>query len=92
MKSLRVTILCLLYFCLANLVNAQISSLQSSSTIIYSTEENNVVTDTAHVFTIKDIQIFGNRQTKNNIVLRELAFKKGEQYPLSELVSKFAET
>jgi outer membrane protein assembly factor BamA len=40
-------------------------------------------------FTIRNIVISGNKKTKASIILRELPFKSGETYPLSELVKKF---
>ena len=41
------------------------------------------------VFTIRKIYITGNRKTKENIILRELPFKEGEQYRLQDLVNRF---
>ncbi|HLG39919.1 MAG TPA: POTRA domain-containing protein [Chitinophagaceae bacterium] len=40
-------------------------------------------------FTVRDIVIQGNKKTKRNIILREIPFKTGEHYLLSELVKKF---
>lgn len=41
------------------------------------------------VFKVRNIFIEGNKKTKESIILRELLFKKEEQYTLQELVSKF---
>ena len=41
------------------------------------------------VVTIGDILISGNKRTKRSIILREIPFKSGEKYTLSELVKKF---
>jgi outer membrane protein assembly factor BamA len=41
------------------------------------------------IFTVRNIFITGNKKTKESIILRELLFKKDEQYTLKELVSKF---
>ena len=43
----------------------------------------------ANVFTIREIAISGNRKTKESVILRELPFKSGEIYSLSELVKEF---
>ena len=40
-------------------------------------------------FTVRNIFITGNRKTKKDFILREIPFKPGEGYPLSELVKKF---
>lgn len=41
------------------------------------------------LFTVRDIIITGNKKTKPYIILREIPFKPGEEYPLQELVKKF---
>ena len=40
-------------------------------------------------FTVREIDISGNKKTKESIILRELPFESGETYLLSELVKKF---
>ncbi len=40
-------------------------------------------------FTIRNILITGNKKTKDDIILRELPFKAGEEYSLQDLVKKF---
>ncbi len=46
--------------------------------------------DTSAVsLTIRSINIMGNRKTKERLILREIPFKQGEQYPLTTLVKKF---
>ncbi|HEY0749521.1 MAG TPA: POTRA domain-containing protein, partial [Chitinophagaceae bacterium] len=57
--------------------------------IIYSTDEVNSYTDTTAQFTVRQIQIEGNKRTKPYIILRELNFHENEQYALHELVEKF---
>lgn len=42
-----------------------------------------------NVFTIRNIVIKGNKKTSESIILRELPFRSGEAYQLSELVKKF---
>ena len=39
-----------------------------------------------NVFTIREIAISGNKKTKESVILRELPFKSGEIYNLSDLV------
>lgn len=41
------------------------------------------------LFTVRNIVITGNRKTKESVILRELPFKKGDKFLLSELVKKF---
>jgi len=57
---------------------------------IYSTDEVNNHADTTALFNLKEIIIEGNRRTKDYVILRELAFKANEQYPLNELIDRFA--
>jgi len=42
-----------------------------------------------NAFTVREIAISGNKKTRKSVILRELPFKPGEVYPLSELVRKF---
>jgi len=42
-----------------------------------------------NVFTVRLIAISGNKKTKESIMLREIPFRSGEAYALSELVKKF---
>jgi len=41
------------------------------------------------LFAVRNIIITGNKKTRDNIILREVPFKPGEQYLLQELVKKF---
>ena len=43
----------------------------------------------ANLFTIREIAISGNKKTKESVILRELPFKSGEVYNLSDLVKEF---
>lgn len=64
-----------------------------ASDIIYSTKDTlNKPADTVALYTIKKIFVEGNKHTKQSIVLRELSFKEGEQYPLNVIVEKFGES
>jgi outer membrane protein assembly factor BamA len=47
------------------------------------------IEQTATLFTVREIYISGNKKTKEKFILREIPFKKGEQYQLQELVKKF---
>lgn len=40
-------------------------------------------------FVVRNINISGNKKTKPNFILREIPFKIGEEYTLSDLVKKF---
>jgi outer membrane protein assembly factor BamA len=42
-----------------------------------------------NIFTVREISISGNKKTKESVILRELPFKSGDTYQLSELVKKF---
>lgn len=42
-----------------------------------------------NVFTVRNIDISGNKKTKESVILRELPFQSGDTYILSELVKKF---
>jgi len=42
-----------------------------------------------NVFTVRNIAISGNKKTRASVILRELPFRPGEVYSLSELVKKF---
>ncbi|HKB45585.1 MAG TPA: POTRA domain-containing protein, partial [Chitinophagaceae bacterium] len=41
------------------------------------------------LFEVGNIIITGNKKTRPDIILREIPFKAGEEYPLQELVKKF---
>jgi outer membrane protein assembly factor BamA len=43
------------------------------------------------IFVVRNIIVTGNKKTREEIILREIPFKSGEQYPLQELVNKFEE-
>jgi outer membrane protein assembly factor BamA len=71
----------------AGLTHAQsvIPDLSSSDTTRYAVPE--IPSDNS--FTVREIEISGNKKTKRSIILREVPFESGEVYPLSELVKKF---
>ena len=54
---------------------------------------NNVLKNQSaeNVFTVRNIDISGNKKTKESVILRELPFESGDTYILSELVKKFEE-
>lgn len=82
--------LCTLACCVLG-VHAQVNL--AADVLLYSTDEGLAIPgDAVSRFTIKDILITGNRKTKTFVILRELPFKADEQYPLNELVDKFAKT
>lgn len=57
--------------------------------IVYSTSGGATVGDTNRLFVIRDIIISGNKKTKPAIILRELPFQIGKQYPLGNIVQRF---
>ena len=46
-------------------------------------------TNKENVFAVREIAISGNKKTKESVILRELPFRSGDTYALSELVKKF---
>ena len=80
-------IVCLLGACCAK---AQVGL--SANALIYSTDEASSFSDSSALFNIKLITLSGNKHTREETILRELPFREGEQFPLNELVEKFAET
>jgi outer membrane protein assembly factor BamA len=84
--------------CVIWLLCALCSSIQSKAQIavldrvLYSTEDTRLPSeDTTHLFTVKQIVIEGNKQTRDATILRELSFYEGYQYSLPLLVRKFAQ-
>jgi outer membrane protein assembly factor BamA len=66
---------------------AQVNSVENS--VVYSTDGAMAVSDTAQLFTVRDIAISGNEKTKSEIILRELPFGTDRQYPLGTIVQNF---
>jgi len=48
-----------------------------------------VSVDETKTFTVRKIYITGNKKTKEPVILREIPFKSGDEFLLSELVKKF---
>ncbi len=65
--------------------NLPLSNLPNDSSLIR--VPSSVKTDTS--FTVREIVLVGNRKTREEIILREIPFKPGEQYMLQDLVGKF---
>lgn len=70
--------------------------LLSCSTIYAQNINEKLLTDTDtvtaannHLFTVGNVNITGNTKTKDFIMLREIPFKKGDQYTLPVLIVKF---
>lgn len=84
------------YVAWAVLVLSPLTSLLSQENQVTNagSGEGNVLTkplaspDSA-VYTITKIHIVGNRRTREEIILREIPFREGEQYSLPVLVEKF---
>ena len=77
--------------CSSKRVAAQIGIGLADSKSLYSTDDKTTPTDTTHLFTIKEITIEGNRQTRDATIRRELSFTEGSSYSLPVLVRKFAQ-
>lgn len=61
--------------------------------VIYSTDpQQSVSAVTDSVFTIKQIDITGNRRTRRSTILRELPYGNGDSYPFSEITKKLEQT
>jgi outer membrane protein assembly factor BamA len=61
----------------------------SESSLIFSTNGTSGLKDSNALFVIRDIAISGNKKTKANIILRELSFTIGEEYPLNVIAENF---
>lgn len=71
---------------------AQIGIGHAENKILYSTEDISYSPiNTTHLFTVKEITIEGNKQSKSSTILRELSFFEGYSYTLPVLVRKFAQ-
>src|SRR4051812_9574353 len=90
MKMRRHLLSLITFVCLVACAQAQVNA--TADALIYSTDEGLAIPKSDTHFTIKDIQISGNKKTKAFVILRELPFKQDEQYPLNELVDKFEAT
>lgn len=70
--------------------NSVFSQQQLSDTLITISQQSPVVKeDSTQPFRIRKIYITGNRKTKDAFIFREMPFKQGESYLLSDLVKKF---
>ena len=72
-------------------LNAQLnlSKVTDLSENVSSPDNNKFHLEKDNIFTVRDIVITGNKKTKASVILREVPFKSGDRYPLSELVKKF---
>lgn len=81
--------------CVLLLSNGDVRAQESftASVLIYSTENTEpFVQTTDTLFTIKDIEVTGNKRTRRSTILRELPFHQSESYPLPEIIFKLQET
>lgn len=77
------------FWLVAMLLNCQLALSQELVKTIKTADSSYIsVSDTASYF-IGTIKITGNKKTKSFIILRELPFREGEQYPGNELKKKF---
>lgn len=64
------------------------AAAHSADTAIHEIQKPPVLTSDVP-FTVRSIYIHGNKKTRPSVILRELPFKEGDVYILSELVKKF---
>ncbi len=70
-------------------VNAQSGKAEQSVTDTINQYYKQLQQGATNNFTVREIEVSGNKKTKESIILRELPFESGETYALSELVKKF---
>lgn len=63
--------------------------LTAQNTVVDSLKNNIESKPPSTIVEVGEIDIIGNKKTKKHIILRELPFKKGDSFPLDELVEKF---
>lgn len=85
-------LICLVFFS-GSIINAQPAQPLSyiPDTSIHNSNFNFQEANSLSLFTVRNIDIVGNKRTKRSVILRELPFKDGDQLQLSELVKKFEE-
>src|SRR5688572_2920196 len=66
--------------------NGQESATQPGSEYLTSTDTS---LPGKQLFLIRHIVLVGNKKTRPEIILREIPFRAGEEYPMQHLVSKF---
>ena len=86
----RLFLFTILFLCIKK-SHAQPQVNAGENILLLSTESDTTITDTVTLFTIKSVEIEGNRQTRNQIILRELSFNVNDQLSLSVLAEKFTE-
>ncbi|MGZ8537188.1 MAG: POTRA domain-containing protein, partial [Flavisolibacter sp.] len=76
--------------------SATAQSSLGEQTVVFSTELSNSIPDSNHLadsnfsYVIRNITITGNKITKPNIILREVAFEINEAYSMEQIVKRFA--
>jgi outer membrane protein assembly factor BamA len=91
------TRLLILGFCGMLMVCSRLQAQEASvgqNLLLYSTgrPDEAVLSSNDTAFTIKEITVSGNKRTRNSTILRELAFRTGDAYPLPEIVKKLEQT
>jgi outer membrane protein assembly factor BamA len=61
----------------------------SDNDLVFSTGSTAPISDSVHLYTIRNITISGNRKTNPNIILREISFGIDETYSLDQIVDRF---
>jgi len=82
---------CLCLFLIAACFHSLSAQKKASESLPESSfQSSNEETGTSiSLFTIRNIVIKGNKKTRDHIILREIPFKKGEEYLLQDIVKKF---
>jgi outer membrane protein assembly factor BamA len=64
--------------------------LSAGQVLFYSTSrpEEAVLSTSEVAFTIKEVAVNGHKRTRTSTILRELPFREGENYPLTEIIEK----
>lgn len=91
MKFQKPVLLCVVFAFWGLIARAQINQVDADFQDTTRRIEENKTDTASTLFSIKEIIVEGNRQTKRSTILRELSFRVGASYSLSELAKRFAE-
>lgn len=89
---LQILVLCVALLSAGKLTAQEALAVQDL--ILYSTShpDDAVLPDKEADFTIKEITVSGNKRTRRSTMMRELAFRAGEAYPLPDIIKKLEES
>jgi outer membrane protein assembly factor BamA len=69
----------------ANEAPAQMA--MAGETILFTTKESVPHADTTRIYTVLELNIEGNKRTRDKVILRELPFEEGGRYSLADLAA-----